>query len=49
MNRQTRRHPVHPLLPIMYPSKKRISDQSNKKYKVDIKKFTLRNRKIGNN
>lgn len=26
-NRQTRRHPSHPLLPISYPSKTRIPDK----------------------
>ena len=49
MNRQTRRHPTHPLLPIMYPSKKRIPDYNEQQYKVDIKKSTLRNRKLGKN
>lgn len=29
MNRQNRRHPTHPLLPIQYSSKKRILDLEN--------------------
>lgn len=27
MNRQSRRHPGHPLLPALYPSKKRLADK----------------------
>ena len=27
MNRENRRHPKHPLLPNLYPSKKRILDE----------------------
>ena len=48
-NRATRRHTTSPFFTITYPSKKRISDQSKQQYKVDIKRSTLRNRKIGNN
>ena len=30
MNRQSRRHPTHPYLPILYPSKKRVLDEKVK-------------------
>ncbi len=48
-NRVNRRHPTSPIFTITYPSQKRILDQSKQQYKVDIKRSTLRNRKIGNN
>lgn len=32
MNRQTRRHPTHPSLEILYPSNKRIKDRAVKKF-----------------
>lgn len=30
-NRQQRRHPQHPAIPIQYPSKKRVIDKEKKK------------------
>lgn len=45
MNRQNRRHPTHPLLPIQYPSKKRILDKPSKKaFSVSKIKQHLRRR-----
>lgn len=34
MNRQTRRHPTHPALPIQYPSKEKVQVQKEKKPKA---------------
>lgn len=44
MNRQTRRHPIHPLLPIQYPSKKRILDQNNLKTSTAAKGYPTKRR-----
>ena len=49
MNRHNRRHPTHPLLPILYPSKKRISipNEIRKNMSVNTKTFTRQNYKRG--
>ena len=49
MNRQIRRHPTHPLLPILYPSKKRISipNEIRKNKYVNAKTFARNNYKRG--
>ena len=38
MSRQNRRHPTHPLLPVLQPSKKRILDRATKKASTVSKK-----------
>lgn len=38
MNRRSRRHPTHPLLPILYPSNEGIPDAKGTKGKVNSKK-----------
>lgn len=37
INRQLRRHPVHPLFPILYPSKHRIREPKRKKPRTKSK------------
>lgn len=44
MNRQNRRHPTHPLLPLQYPSKKRFLDQENSKVSTNAKGCTSKRR-----
>lgn len=45
MNRQNRRHPTHPLLPILYPSKKRIINQENSRASPSAKGRSFRRKK----
>lgn len=42
MNRQQKRHPKHPLLPFLYPSKKRIIDKENPKTSTVSKGYPRR-------
>lgn len=45
MNRENRRHPKHPLLPNLYPSKKRILDEPSQKDSSASKKNQLTRRR----
>lgn len=47
MSRQNRRHPTHPLLPTLYPSKKRIVDpKCDKEHTVSKQRVQRRRGKI---
>ena len=42
MNRQNHRHPGHPLLPALYPSKKRLADKPSVSVSTEGKGFIKR-------
>ena len=46
-NRQQRRHPNHPTVPIQYPSKKRIIDKDNNGKTKSAKKSSRSPKKPG--